>query len=187
MPPTFCEEAHLCALLYDNDKDAFTYLYDHYAPALFGAIKRVVRNESIAEDLLQDVFISVYRKIKTYDSSKGRLFTWLLTIAHNRAVDYQRSAHVRNTSGCLELKEEHSVQQAIAEAKAEQRLLFQQIRKLQPTVRELVELIYVQGYTHEQAAQLHRIPLGTVKTRVRRGIEQLRAMCTEPKPFPQFA
>ena len=84
-------EEELVALLKRKDAHAYSLLYDNYSAALFGVITRVVAAEEIAEDILQDVFVKIWKNIENYDASKGRLFTWMLNIARNAAIDYSRS------------------------------------------------------------------------------------------------
>jgi RNA polymerase sigma factor (sigma-70 family) len=88
---TTYEEQELVALLKAKDNQAFSYLYDNYAGALCGVVKQIVGDMELANDVLQEVFVSIWRKIDTYDASKGRLFTWMLNIARNAAIDKTRS------------------------------------------------------------------------------------------------
>jgi RNA polymerase sigma-70 factor (ECF subfamily) len=88
---TTYEEHELVALLKAKDNQAFSYLYDNYAGALCGIVKQIVGDMELANDVMQEVFVSIWRKIDTYDASKGRLFTWMLNIARNAAIDKTRS------------------------------------------------------------------------------------------------
>ena len=74
-----------------KDRSAFEYLYDHYSGALLGVISRIIKREELAEEILQDVFLKVWDRIGSYDPSKGKLFTWMLNIARNQAIDKTRS------------------------------------------------------------------------------------------------
>ena len=92
MPEKKYSEEELVNLLKQNNKAAFSYLYDHYSGALFGIILKIVnQDEETSEDVLQDVFIKIWKKIATYDSTKGTLFTWMLNIARNTAIDKVRT------------------------------------------------------------------------------------------------
>ena len=84
-------EQELISLLKSRDNRAFGYLYDNYSAALFGIITQIVGDMELANDVLQEVFINVWRKIETYDPTKGRLFTWMLNIARNASIDILRS------------------------------------------------------------------------------------------------
>ena len=90
-PYTKYTEQELVALLLQQNNQAFSYLYDNYSPALFGIISQIVPDRELASDILQDVFINIWRKIGSYDNTKGRLFTWMLNIARNAAIDKVRS------------------------------------------------------------------------------------------------
>ena len=83
-------ESELLELLRRQDRKAFNYLYDNYSDALYGVILKVVRTEETAQDLLQEIFVKIWKNIAQYDSSKGRLFTWMLNIARNTSIDYLR-------------------------------------------------------------------------------------------------
>ncbi|HVG12982.1 MAG TPA: sigma-70 family RNA polymerase sigma factor, partial [Flavisolibacter sp.] len=85
------EEGELIALLKNKDEQAFSYLYDNYAGALYGVVKQIVTDLEVGNDVLQEVFVSIWKKIDSYDATKGRLFTWMLNIARNAAIDKTRS------------------------------------------------------------------------------------------------
>ena len=84
------------ALLQQRNEKAFGYLYDNYSGALYGIVKSIVTDTEIANDVLQNVFVNIWRKIELYDAQKGRLFTWMLNIARNAAIDEVRSKGFRN-------------------------------------------------------------------------------------------
>src|SRR6478672_10809569 len=88
---TTYEERELITLLRQKDNGAFSYLYEHYSGALYGIIKQIVADVDLANDVLQEVFVSIWKKIDSYDESKGRLFTWMLNIARNASIDKTRS------------------------------------------------------------------------------------------------
>ena len=93
---TTYSEQELLALLQQRSDHAFSYLYDNYSGALFGIINSIVPDKDTASDVLQEVFVNIWRKIESYDSSKGRLFTWMLNIARNAAIDKIRSKNYRD-------------------------------------------------------------------------------------------
>lgn len=171
------DERELVALLRQKDNNAFTYLYDHYAGALYGIIKQIVTDTDLANDVLQEVFVSIWKKIDTYDDSKGRLFTWMLNIARNASIDKTRSKAFRQG-----LKQESIMTDQVLYGTVKpgvddyglKKVLF----RLKNEQRMLIDLSYYQGYTHEQIAQALNIPLGTVKTRIRSALIQLRTLLT---------
>src|SRR4051812_8907071 len=87
-------EDELVSGLKSRNKSSLDYLYDHYSSALYGVISRVLRNEDVAEEVLQDAFLRIWDRIENYDPAKGRLFTWMLNIARNLAIDKTRSKEI---------------------------------------------------------------------------------------------
>ena len=163
--------------LKERNNQAFSFLYDHYAGALYNIIKQIVTDSpELADDVLQEVFINIWRKIDTYDQSKGRLFTWMLNIARNASIDLLRSKGYQNSKKNQELPE--IVYKGAANQAELQHVdgigLKKILEKLRPEHRVLVELAYFKGFTHDEIAEIQRIPLGTVKTRIRNALLQLR-------------
>lgn len=176
IPTTYTEQELVLALKERNDQ-AFGFLYDNYAGALYSIIKQIITdNPETASDVLQEVFINIWRKISTYDQTKGRLFTWMLNIARNAAIDTLRSKSYQNAQKNQELPE--NVYKAVADQITQQNVdnigLKKVLEKLKPEHRILVELSYFKGFTHEEIAEMMSIPLGTVKTRIRNALLQLR-------------
>ena len=168
------EEYELVTCLRQKDNNAFTYLYDHYAGALFGVIKQIVADTELSNDVLQETFVNVWRRMDSYDESKGRLFTWMLNIARNAAIDKTRSKGFQQSQRQVPLDGE--LIQAGVRPGIDDYGLKKIILKLKEEHRQLIDLSYFQGYTHEQIAQALDMPLGTVKTRIRTALSQLRAL-----------
>ena len=161
----------------DRDNQAFGFLYDNYAGALYSIIKQIITdNPELASDVLQEVFINIWRKIETYDQTKGRLFTWMLNIARNASIDTLRSKSYQNAQKNQELPD--NVYKSVASQTTQMNVdnigLKKVLEKLKPEHRILVELAYFKGFTHEEIAEIMSIPLGTVKTRIRNALLQLR-------------
>jgi RNA polymerase sigma factor (sigma-70 family) len=159
--------------LQSQDSAAISHLYDAYSGALFGVALRIVGSRELAEQVLQDTFVKAWRNGRQYDPSKGQLFTWLLNIARNTAIDVTRTAHYRNQTATDDVQALHQ--------KADNTVFNPEhigLRELTETLdekyRNLIHLIYFQGYTQEEAAEQLDIPLGTVKTRLRFAIGELR-------------
>ena len=175
-PVAYTERELVLALKERNDQ-AFSFLYDHYAGALYSIIKQIVPdNPELANDVLQEVFINIWRKIDSYDQSKGRLFTWMLNIARNASIDLLRSKSYQNSQKNQELPDNvyrGAANQAILQ-NVDSIGLKKMLEKLRPEHRVLVELAYFKGFTHEEIAEMVAIPLGTVKTRIRNALLQLR-------------
>lgn len=169
-------EPELIASLQKREEKAFGYLYDNYAGALLGAIQAIVQDAETANDVLQEVLVNIWKKIESYDPAKGRLFTWMLNIARNAAIDKIRSRSFRNSSQNQPLEENVDSNIGLSVNPAVRDIgLKKLIAGLKEEYRILIELSYFQGYTHEEIARALNIPLGTVKTRIRAALTQLRA------------
>jgi len=160
-----------------RDNQAFSTLYDNYAGALYSIIKQIITdNAELAGDVLQEVFINIYRKIDTYDQTKGKLFTWMLNIARNASIDALRSKSYQNSQKNQSLPD--NVYKVTANQSIQLNIdnigLKKVLEKLRPEHRVLVELAYFKGFTHEEIAEMMSMPLGTVKTRIRNALLQLR-------------
>lgn len=168
------EESELVAALRSKDEQAFSHLYGHYSGALYGVIKQVVNDTELSNDVLQECFINIWRRIDTYDESKGRLFTWMLNIARNAAIDKTRSKGFQQS--LKEIPLDGKVMQPSIKPGIDDFGLKKLLLKLKDEQRLLIDLSFFQGYTHEQIANALHIPLGTVKTRIRSALIQLRAL-----------
>jgi RNA polymerase sigma-70 factor (ECF subfamily) len=167
------DERELVTALRRKDDQAFGYLYDHYAGALYSVIKQVVGDGEVSNDVLQETFVNIWRKIELYDESKGRLFTWMLNIARNAAIDKTRSKGFQQSSKLQPILDGDGVHTAVKPG-VDDYGLKKVLLKLKDEQRLLIDLSYFQGYTHEQIAKALDIPLGTVKTRIRSALTQLR-------------
>jgi RNA polymerase sigma-70 factor (ECF subfamily) len=176
-PKTKYNEEQLVVLLNEQNNDAFNYLYDHYSGALFTIVNQIVPDKDTAGDVLQEVFINIWKKINTYDATKGRLFTWMLNIARNAAIDKIRSKGYRDNQRHQPLVEGDAGRiPASSNPSVSDVGLKKLLTKLNEESRKLIDLSYFQGFTHEEIAKMLGIPLGTVKTRIRTAIIQLRSM-----------
>ena len=169
-------EHELVTLLKDRDSKAFGYLYDHYSGALNSIILQILNDVDLANDVLQEVFINVWKKIESYDQTKGRLFTWMLNIARNASIDMLRSRSYQNSQKNRSFSENVDIvaKPQTFELNIDNIGLKKIIEKLKEEHRVLIELAYFKGYTHEEIAEIESIPLGTVKTRIRNALAQLR-------------
>ena len=163
--------------LKERNDQAFGFLYDNFAGALYSIIRQIITgNDELAADVLQEVFINIWRKIESYDQTKGRLFTWMLNIARNASIDTLRSKSYQNSQKNQKLPD--NVYKGVANQTTQLNVdnigLKKVLEKLKPEHRVLVELAYFKGFTHEEIAEMMAIPLGTVKTRIRNALLQLR-------------
>lgn len=169
------EESELVAALRAKETQAFGYLYDHYSGALYSVVKQIVGDAETSADVLQEAFVNIWRKMELYDESKGRLFTWMLNIARNAAIDKTRSKSFQQTSRQQPLVEADAAY-ATVRPNVDDFGLKKILQKLKDEQRMLIDLSYFQGYTHEQISKALDIPLGTVKTRIRSALTQLRTL-----------
>jgi len=176
-PKTKYSEQELVVLLNEQSNDAFNYLYDNYSGAIYTIINQVVSDKDTANDVMQEVFVNIWRKINTYDATKGRLFTWMLNIARNAAIDKVRSKGYRDNQRNQPIAEGEDKGMVMSSNPAVSDVgLKKVLTTLNEEYRKLIDLSYFQGFTHEEIAKMMGIPLGTVKTRIRTAISQLRKM-----------
>lgn len=165
------------ARLKTKDQSALNYLYDHYSSALYGVVFRILRKEETAEEVLQDIFLKVWDKIESFDPSKGKLFTWMINIAHNQAIDKTRSKEVskgRKTDDIDYLVNKIDIQEH-AQLQVDAIGLKEVLLKLSEDQQFIVNQLYLKGYTQSEVAEEFNIPLGTVKTRLRLAMIELRS------------
>jgi RNA polymerase sigma factor (sigma-70 family) len=173
--PTYTEQ-ELVSLLKNRDNKAFGYLYDHYSGALYSIILQILNDAELANDVLQDVFVNIWRKIESYDSTKGRLFTWMLNIARNASIDTLRSKTYQNDrkNQPMDNQAEDVLVALVTQVNVDNIGFRKVLKELKDEQRQLIDLAYFKGYTHEEIAEMENLPLGTVKTRIRAALTQLR-------------
>lgn len=175
-PPQIADDDLLQAVS-RGDESALARLYDRYRLILFGLILRILHDRSEAEDVLQEVFLQVWRRAHNFDSARGRAFTWLVTIARSRALDRLRALGSR--SKLVDSDEPPGTDQFLDTAeelvKSEQgEIVRQALRELPEEQRRTLLLAYFEGLTQAEIAERLGHPLGTVKTRMRSGLIKLR-------------
>ena len=174
---TYSEE-ELVLRLKNQDQAAFSYLYDNYAAALNGVIHRMIEDSQLAEDVLQEAFLKIWNNFKQYDETKGRLFTWMVNITRNLTIDTLRSKGYKKQQKIF--KDENSVSGLKDLTAGVERFdtmgLRKQVAALKPEQKLIIDLAYFGGYTQEEISKEMGIPLGTVKTRMRAAIIELRKM-----------
>lgn len=169
---TYTEEQLLAGLI-ARQRQAFDYLYANYSAALLGVIIRVVNDRGTGEDVLQEVFVKIWNNIDKYDSSKSGLFAWMVSIARNHAIDKMRAKghHTKWEVQPGEPKEDTGgASEIYTDGIGMQKLM----KNLEETEKEIIDILFFKGYTQSEAAEELNIPLGTVKSRARRAISQLR-------------
>jgi RNA polymerase sigma factor (sigma-70 family) len=178
---TIYDEESLVRLLKQQSRPAFEYLYHQYSTALLGIIMKSIENEDTANDLLQDVFVKIWKNIESYQPERGRLYTWMLNIARNSAIDFLRSKQAKkeNKNQTIEdvvyfVDRENSVDQQTDTIGIKTLL-----DGLSEDQRIALEYVYFKGYTQDDASKELNLPLGTVKTRIRAAIMELRKQFKE--------
>ncbi|MGV8878995.1 MAG: RNA polymerase sigma factor [Sphingobacteriaceae bacterium] len=173
---TSLPEDKLILALRNHEKVAIEALYDMYSASLFGVVVRIVQDHEMSEDVLQETFLKIWNSFGSYDEDKGRLFTWMVNVARNLAIDKVRSKDFKNQHKNQEL--ENSVtfidKQNNTTYKPELLGVKDLVNQLKPEQKLILDLVYYKGYTHVEAAEELGIPLGTIKTRIRLAIIQLR-------------
>jgi RNA polymerase sigma factor (sigma-70 family) len=169
-------EEQLVLSLRNHEKIAIEALYDMYSASLFGVISRIVTDTAIAEDVLQETFVKIWHSFSSYSTEKGRLFTWMVNIARNLAIDKIRSKDFKNQNKNQDLENTvNSIdEQRSTVYKPELMGVKDLVETLRPEQKSIIDLVYFKGYTHVEAADELGVPLGTIKTRLRMGIQQLR-------------
>jgi RNA polymerase sigma-70 factor (ECF subfamily) len=177
----------LLARIVDKDSDALATLYDRFSKLLYGIILAVVRDTDDAEDILQEVFVQLWKSAGTYQPALGSPKTWLVRMAHNRAVDLLRSKRYKQKrsevhgfdAGDHELTppadyiDNNTWRQTVHNEQSGH--ISAALSQLPHDQRSLIDLAFLQGYTHQEIAKRTGIPLGTVKTRIRSGMQTLRS------------
>ncbi len=166
-------EKDIVNLLENGDKKAITLLYENYADALYGVIKKVITDENTAQDVLQETFVKVWRYSKKYDSSKAKLFTWLYRIAYNTSIDKVRSLKKKTEK---EVQIETSSVYKVSSGELNQDVL--DIKKHLNTLDEkyqiVINALFFEGMTQQEASDELDIPLGTIKSRLKIGLRELK-------------
>jgi len=175
----FRDDGELVERLHRRDPHAMTILYERYGRFTYSLILRIVRNQAVAEDLVQETFLRVWNRVAAFDRQKGALGPWVLTVARNRAIDYLRSVEGRAAERAFDLERlEHpalfSAVQGGMIGDDRVKILRDAVERLDPNQRILIELAYYEGLSQTEMAERLRQPLGTVKTRVRSALRILR-------------
>ena len=168
------DDLRLVARLRAGDQQALSVLYDRYSSVVYGVALRILQDTGAAEDLLQDIFLQLWRKPDAFDSSRGSLGAWLAVIARNRSIDRLRQRRPESDiedcviASSTDLRDE-----------TERSLVIEKVRvvmnEMSPDQRTAMELAFFEGLTHTEIAEKTGEPLGTIKTRIRSGLQMLRA------------
>lgn len=163
-------------LLHKKDEKAYTILYDMYSKSLFSIIFNLVKEREEAEDILQEVFVKIWKNLDSFSESKGRLYTWMLNIARNTSIDKLRSKGFNNSKKNLSADNfVHLFDESNQQTHKIDSIGIQEfVKKLKPKCIQIIDLLFFKGYTQLEASEELKIPLGTVKTQNRNCINDLR-------------
>lgn len=172
------DDADLIRCVSNGDEAALSLLYDRYRRVLFGLLYRMLNNRTEAEDVLQEVFVQVWRQARKFDEGRGKAFTWLVTIARRRAIDRLRSLRSRamtiyKASESNALYPDAAVEQDPF-LRADQKTVRAALNQLPAAQRSLLLMAFFEGRSQREIAERTKIPLGTIKTRIRTGMTRLR-------------
>ena len=163
--------------LQSGNEKAFERIYELYSQSTYGIIYSIIKDTSISEEVLQDVFIKIWNNASSYNPKKGRFFTWVLNIARNASIDKIRSKDFKNKK--LNLKSDNFVDILESKSNTIGKIdaigLQKYIDILGPTCRKLIDLLFFKGFTQKETSEELEMPLGTVKTKNRVCIDKLRA------------
>lgn len=174
-------EKRIVDLLQQGDKSAIKLIYENYSEVLYGTIFQMLKEEAIAEDVFQESLLKIWRYAKSYDSKKGRLFTWMVNICRNTAIDKIRSKAFKDRKRIQEKDNLVDIADRLAgdSFNPDEIGIREWVDKLEPKFLEVVQVVYFEGYSHAEAAKKLEIPLGTLKTRVRQALAALRKQLKE--------
>jgi len=168
----------LLALVATGDQRAFASLYDLMAARVLGLTRRVLRDHAQSEEVAQEIFLEIWQNAPRFDASKGTAVTWIMTMTHRRAVDRVRAAQSsrdRDTKvGIRDYAPDYDNVAESVEIRIEHERVKQAMSRLTDLQRQAVTLSYFGGYSHTEVAEMLKIPVGTIKTRLRDGMIRLR-------------
>ncbi len=166
-------EKKIVSLLKNSDKKAISLLYEHYADALYGVIKKVINDENTAQDVLQETFVKIWRYSKKYDPQKAKLFTWLYRIAYNTSIDKVRSLKNKTEK---EIQIDNSSVYKITSNALNQDVIDikKHLTSLDEKYQIVINALFFEGMTQQEASEELNIPLGTVKSRLKIGLRELK-------------
>jgi RNA polymerase sigma factor (sigma-70 family) len=166
-------EKHIVELLLEGDEKGMSLLYDYYGETLYGIALKVTNDQELAKDVLQESLVKVWKKIDKYDASKAKLFTWLFRITRNTAIDKLRSISVKSEQEIqVEVSNVYNV--GVEGIKPEHIDVQKHINTLDEKYQMVLEALFFKGMTQQEASEALNMPLGTVKSRLKIGLRELR-------------
>lgn len=185
VPPTSVEDAQLVARVRQRDAQALELLYQRYGRPCYSLARRILTDPVLAQDVVQEVFLALWRDADRFDADRGGFSSWLLAMTHHKAVDsVRREENIRRRRTGAEALEERPADQPAVVDEVWAGLRRDRVREalsiLPPAQRSALDLAYFGGYTQREISELTGVPLGTVKTRMFSGLRKLRAVLEGP-------
>ncbi len=159
--------------LQNGDEGALAKIYDMYSASLYGLILKIVKDDGLAQDILQDCFVNIWKKAQSYSNSKGSLFTWMLNICRNKSIDALRKIE-RERDGKNQISDSSVYMSNGLDTNIDTIGLKDIIENLPEEQQIILDFIYFRGFTQQEVSDELNIPLGTVKTRARMAVKGLR-------------
>ncbi|NAS11750.1 RNA polymerase sigma factor [Poritiphilus flavus] len=166
-------ENHIVELLQERNEKAISLLYEHYGDTLFGVAFKVVRDEDLAQDVLQESFVKIWKKSDSYDATKAKLFTWLFRITRNTAIDKLRSVNTK-TDKEIQIDVSDVYNLGVDSIKPDFLDVKENLEKIEDKYQIVLDALFFQGMTQQEASDELDIPLGTIKSRLKIGLRELK-------------
>jgi RNA polymerase sigma-70 factor (ECF subfamily) len=165
-------ENHIVELLQERNDKAISLLYDHYGDTLFGIAYKVVKDEELAQDVVQESFVKIWKKSDTYDPAKAKLFTWLFRITRNTAIDKLRSLQTKSDKE-IQIDVSNVYRIGVDGIRPEFMDVKENLEKIESKYQVVLDALFFQGMTQQEASEELDIPLGTIKSRLKIGLREL--------------
>tara|TARA_B100000965_G_scaffold394769_1_gene407414 strand:+ start:5175 stop:5732 length:558 start_codon:yes stop_codon:yes gene_type:complete len=177
IPTKTLVEQKIVALLHEGDKQSVRLIFKHYGVVLLNVIQRVVGNRAMAEEVLQQVLLKVWQNAQSYNAQKAGLYSWLVAISRNAALDQRKTKDFKLTQASRDALEVMALEnKADASNSIDKMVTEQLLEQLSDHYQILIKMSFFEGYSHQEISDTLNIPLGTVKTRIRMALKQLRAI-----------
>lgn len=166
-------ERHIVELLQERDEKAISLLYEHYGSTLLGVAHKVLRDEELAQDALQESFVKIWKNSDSYDASKAKLFTWLFRITRNTAIDKLRSVKTKSDKEIqIDVSDVYNL--GVNSTRPEFMDVRENLAKIESKYQIVLDALFFQGMTQQEASDELDIPLGTIKSRLKIGLRELK-------------
>jgi len=166
-------EKHIVELLQERNDKALSLLYEHYGDTLYGVAYKVLKDEELAQDVVQESFVKIWKKSDSYDPAKAKLFTWLFRITRNTAIDKLRSISTKGDKE-IQISDSNVYKLGIDSIRPELIDVKENLDKIESKYQIVLDALFFQGMTQQEASEELGIPLGTIKSRLKIGLRELK-------------